>query len=81
VSKTGKPYSPEFKEVAIWLIHSSEDPHLVSGHISARASLTSQTRPYVGEGMFLHVTMREHCKTLLEDHSRCWRLAYGARFP
>ena len=27
MSTTGKPYSPEFKVVAIRLVHSSEDPH------------------------------------------------------
>jgi hypothetical protein len=82
MSKTGKLYSPNIKEVAIRLVHSSEDPHF-SFRPHLRKGISNLANQVVGRGRsgpeIYHARLLPN--SLLENHSRCWRLAYGARFP
>jgi hypothetical protein len=82
MSKTGKLYSPNFKEVAIRLVHSSEDPHF-SFRPHLRNGISNLANQVVDRGRSgperYHARLLQN--SLLENHSRCWRLAYGARFP
>ena len=82
MSETGKLHSPEFKEVAIRLVHSSEDPHFsIRPHL--RKGISNLANQVVGRERSVPESHLAGIlqNALLENHSRCWRLAYGARFP
>ena len=79
MSKTGRLYSPEFKEEAIRLVYSSEDPHFSIGpHLRKGVSNLANQVVGWGSSVLEHYYERILPNTFLENHSRCWRLADAA---